>query len=292
MRRKTIKKLLFPPIIFRIALIPLSIISMQLALKFPKHDTVSPYISYIVAAYTVAVWGLQLPKLFKAAKHHAKNNKYIQKISQDVRLRINVSLFFSFLWNSIYAVFQFVLGIQNSSAWYFSFSVYFACLAVLRFFLLRYTREHSSCEDVLLEFKKIRVCGCVLLLITWTLAAVVFLMVYYDKVIAQSKITAIAMATYTFASFIIAIVNVVKYRKYGSPVYDASKILNLVAANVSMLTLSSTLLTVYGTPEDVHFRQIMLGSLGSITCLWIIITAISMIANSTKKIKKIKNKSR
>lgn len=81
-----------------------------------------------------------------------------------------------------------------------------------------------------------------------------------------------------------AIINVVKYRKYKSPVYSASKAVGLAAACVSMLTLESTMLTTFsdGTMSFAE-RKILLGSSGDVISAFIIGMAIYMIVQSSKK---------
>lgn len=83
-----------------------------------------------------------------------------------------------------------------------------------------------------------------------------------------------------------AIINVVKYRKYKSPVYSASKAVGLAAACVSMLTLESTMLTTFsdGTMSLAE-RRILLGSSGDVISAFIIGMAIYMIVQSSKKMK-------
>ena len=101
-------------------------------------------------------------------------------------------------------------------------------------------------------------------------------------------ITAIAMAAYTFTAFTVAIVNVVKYRKYSSPVFSASKAISLAAALVSMLTLGSTMLTTFrdGTMTEMG-EKLMLGSIGGGVSILIVATAIYMIVTGTRKIKQL-----
>ena len=102
-------------------------------------------------------------------------------------------------------------------------------------------------------------------------------------------ITAIAMAAYTFTAFTVAIVNVVRYRKYNSPIYSASKAISLAAALVSMLTLESTMLTTFGDGTMTATAQKwMLGATGGTISVLIVATAIYMIAVGTKKLKELK----
>ena len=118
------------------------------------------------------------------------------------------------------------------------------------------------------------------------LSLMIFFMVYWDKTFHHHEITTIAMAAYTFTSLALAIVNTVKYRKYNSPVYSASKAISLAAACVSMLTLESTMLTTFHDGSmDLTSRRIMLGASGGVISVFIIAMAIFMIVQGTKKLK-------
>ena len=103
-------------------------------------------------------------------------------------------------------------------------------------------------------------------------------------------ITAIAMAAYTFTAFTVAIVNVVKYKKYNSPVFSASKAISLAAALVSMLTLESTMLTAFGNETmDAATQKIMLGVTGGVVLICIIIMAIHMITRASRQLKELED---
>ena len=93
------------------------------------------------------------------------------------------------------------------------------------------------------------------------------------------------MAAYTFSSLTLAILNVIRYRQYGSPVYSAAKAISLVAAVVSMLTLENAMLTVFGEQNSEAFHQIMLGASGVAVILAVQGVAIYMIVNACKKLR-------
>jgi hypothetical protein len=160
----------------------------------------------------------------------------------------------------------------------------------MRFFLVRHTRKYAPGERMQTELKKYRACGIVFLVMNLALALIIFFMVYWNRTFEHHMITAIAMAAYTFTTFTVAIVNVVKYRKYNSPVFSASKAISLAAALVSMLTLESTMLTAFSdeTMTDIS-RKLMLGVTGGVISLLIVAMAIYMIVVGTKKLKKIKS---
>ena len=139
------------------------------------------------------------------------------------------------------------------------------------------------------ELKKYRACGIVFFIMNLALTLIIFFMVYWGRTFNHHMITTIAMAAYTFTALTTAIINVVKYRKYNSPVYSASKMISLTAAFVSMLTLESTMLTTFGdgtmSPTE---QKWMLGATGGVISLLIVATAIYMIAGGTKKLKQLK----
>ena len=136
------------------------------------------------------------------------------------------------------------------------------------------------------ELIKYRACGAVFLLMNLALALIVFFMVYWNRTFEHHMITAIAMAAYTFTAFTVAIVNIVKYRKYNSPVFSASKAISFAAACVSMLTLASTMLTTFGDGTMGSIEQkIMLGSIGFAVSAVVVAMAITMIVQGTKKLK-------
>jgi len=122
------------------------------------------------------------------------------------------------------------------------------------------------------------------------LALIIFFMVYWNRTFRHHMITAIAMAAYTFTALTTAIVNVIKYRKYNSPVFSASKAISLAAALVSMLTLESTMLTTFGDGTMAATTQKwMLGATGGAISVLIVATAIYMIVVGTKKLKQLKS---
>ena len=139
------------------------------------------------------------------------------------------------------------------------------------------------------ELKKYRACGIVFLVMNLALTLIIFFMVYWNRSFAHHMITAIAMAAYTFTALASAIVNVVKYRKYQSPVLSASKAISLAAAFVSMLTLEATMLTTFGDGSMSAVEQKwMLGTTGGTISLLIVATAVYMIVVGTKKLKQLK----
>lgn len=157
----------------------------------------------------------------------------------------------------------------------------------MRFFLVRHTRKYAPGERMQAELIKYRTCGWVFLVMNLALSLIIFFMVYWNRTFQHHMITAITMAAYTFTAFTMAIVNVVKYKKYNSPVFSTSKAISFAAACVSMLTLTSTMLTTFNDGTmDALTRKMMLGSVGAAVSGTVVTMAIYMIVQGTKKLKK------
>ena len=288
--KKIGKALLFPHIAIMILLVPIATVLLVGSMVFVGTESVIAIISYVLAAYTLTVWCFKIPYLIKYFKTFKDENKYARRWQDDTRLRVNVSLYGSLAWNALYGLFQLWLGFYHHTFWFYSLGAYYICLGVMRFFLLLHTRKYAPGEKMQIELVKYRACGCVFLLMNLALALIIFFMVYWNRTFEHHMITAIAMAAYTFTAFTVAIVNVVKYRKYNSPVFSASKAISLAAALVSMLTLESTMLTTFGDGTmTVMAQKWMLGATGGAISVLIVATAIYMIVVGTKKLKQLKS---
>ncbi len=287
--KKIGKALLFPHIAIMILLVPIATVLLVGSMVFIGTESHIAIVSYVIAAYTLTVWCFKMPYLIKSFKRFKNENKYAIKWKEDTRLRVNVSLYGSLAWNVLYGIFQLWLGFYHRTFWFYSLGAYYICLGVMRFFLARHTTRYSPGERIKTELKKYRACGIVFLVMNLALALIIFFMVYWNRTFEHHMITAIAMAAYTFTALTTAIINVIKYRKYNSPVYSASKAISLAAALVSMLTLESTMLTAFGKETmTVIERKWMLGATGGVISLLIVATAIYMIAVGTKKLKQLK----
>ena len=287
--KKLGKALLFPHIAVMLLLIPVATAFLIYSMAVLGTESAVAYISYVLAAYTLTIWCFKIPTLIKFFKTFKNENKYARRWQDDTRLRVNVSLYGSLAWNALYGILQLWLGFYHHTFWFYSLGAYYICLGVMRFFLVRHTRKFAPGEKMQTELVKYRACGIVFLLMNLALALIIFFMVYWNRTFQHHMITAIAMAAYTFTALTTAIVNVIKYRKYNSPVFSASKAISLAAALVSMLTLESTMLTTFsdGTMTAIE-RKWMLGATGGVVSLLIVATAIYMIVVGTNKLKELK----
>ncbi len=281
-------KLLFPHIALMIVLVPVSVSALVCSMIFLGTTSAVSIISYVLSAYTLTVWCFKIPYLIRFFKKFKNENKYIQIWQNDANLRVNLSLYGTLIFNTAYAALQLGMGIWHKSFWFVSLACYYVFLAAMRFFLLRHTRKNKPGEYLEIELRKTCACGIVLLVMNLVLALMIFFMVYWNRTFIHHEITTISLAAYTFTSFTLAIVNIVKYRKYESPVYTASKAISLAAACVSMLTLESTMLTTFGKESlSLTERRLFLGLSGGAISAFIIAMAIYMIVQARKSLNRL-----
>lgn len=284
--KKLGKALLFPRMWVMILLLPVATVFLVGSMVFIGTSSPIAIASYVLAAYTLTVWCFRIPYLISFFKTFKNENKYVLIWRRDDRLRVKVSLYGSLAFNTVYALFQLWLGFYHHTFWYYSLAGYYISLAVMRFFLVRHTQKYTPGERMREELIKYRACGWVFLIMNLALSLMIFFMVYWNRTFNHHEITAIAMAAYTFTSFTTAIVNMVRYRKYNSPVYSASKAISFAAACVSMLTLTSTMLTTFSDGTmDLSARRLMLGLVGGAVSAVVMTMAVYMIAQSNKKLK-------
>lgn len=280
------KALLFPHIAIMILLLPVATVLLVWSMVFVGTQSAIAILSYVLSAYTLTVWCFKIPYLIKFLKTFKEENKYARRWREDTHLRINTTLFGSLAWNILYGIFQLWLGFYHHTFWFYSLGAYYICLAVMRFFLIGHTRKYAPGEKIKTELLKYRACGWVFLVMNLALTLIVFFMLYWNRTFTHHMITAIAMAAYTFTAFTTAIISVIKYRKYNSPIYSATKAISFAAACVSMLTLTSTLLTTFNDGTMGVIRQkILLGCVGIAVSGTVVTMAICMILRSTKRLK-------
>lgn len=284
--KKIGKIFLFPHISIVILLLPISTVALIYAFVFLEETDPVCIGAYVLSAYTLTIWCVRMPKIIRFFLNFKNENKYAQIWLGDVRLRMKVTLTGNVLWNGAYAVLQLGLGVYHRSAWFYSLAGYYFSLALMRFFLVRHTTQHKPGEQMRRELHHYRTCGWVFLMMNAALSVMILYMIYKNRTVRHHEITTIAMAAYTFTSLAMAIINVVKYRKLGSPVFSASKAISLASACVSMLTLEGTMLATFSSESMTpRIQRLFLSLSGGVISAFIVAMAIYMIVKANRNMK-------
>ena len=80
---------------------------------------------------------------------------------------------------------------------------------------------------------------------------------------------------------IISVINLVRFRRLGNPILSAAKVLNFIAALMSLLGLQTAMIAQFSMEEE-HFRRVMNACTGTGIWVTVIITAIYMLIRSKK----------
>ncbi|MBQ7821229.1 MAG: hypothetical protein IJ391_03000 [Clostridia bacterium] len=289
-RFKTVcKRLLFIPVWLMILLAVFCTSALVTVFLQDMEETPIAYAVYVLSAYTLSVicvfFVMTLPQWYRSAKKRIYETQLGNKYMTDTAFKVRVSLYISLTVNLLYSAFKLASGIYFSSFWWGAIAVYYIVLSVIRFLLLRYMRGDN--KHILSEFRRYRLCGILMMLLNLSLTGIVFQMVWQNKSYSYPEIIVIASAAYTFYTVTVSIVDIIRYRKYNSPVMSASKAIRFAAALVSLLTLETAMLTSYG--EDDVFRRIMTAATGAGVCIIVLAMSVYMIVRANRNIKNIKS---
>lgn len=275
--KKIALKLLYPHIAVILSLLPFSVAFLIYSLVFLDATSIMAIISYVLSFYLLTVICLRIPNILTFFKRVKNENKFLRKLLSDESLRVKLALYLALIFNVSYAVLQFLLGIFYNSLWFYSTFAYYILLGGIRFLLFKHTSKYQVSEEMWLEKKKYLFSAWLLLIMNLALTTIVIFVVKYNRALNLDMITTIALAAYTFLTLAFAIVNLVKSKKYNSPVFSAIRNINFIASVVSMFTLEATMLTTFGQGSSAEFRQIMLSLTGAVVLGIALFISISMI---------------
>lgn len=283
--KKIMGIILFPHIPIIITLTLISVIGLVYAFGYEEAHPAIVYAAYFISAYTLTIICARVPAVYRYVKQLGDENKYIGLYRSEAGLRVKISLYGSLVINVLYAFMQLVLGCIYHTIWYYSLAGYYALLVIMRFFLLRETRLERWGKDRRTELLLYRLCGVLLIPMNIALSVVVTYIVRQNRGFEHHYIVTIGMAAYTFTALTIAVVNMVRYRKYSSPVMSASKVISFVSVLVSVLSLETAMFIAFGDENDVALRKVITASSGAAVCFAVLVMAIVMIVKSTKEIR-------
>ena len=291
--KKIGKRALFPPVWLMVILVIISAVALTMVFIKGMEQSIPAYIVYVLAFYTLSVvcifCALVLPKQYREIKQKIYDNPFCNRYLTDRVFRTNISLSASFVISMLYVGLNVWSWYMLRSYWFVVLAVYYSVMAVMRYLLVRYVRIQRIGTSILGEWKRSRVCACILLLINLSLCGAVLMILYQSKGYDYPGVMIYVMALYTFYSTIHAIVDIVKYRKLGSPVMSTAKIVSLSGALVSMLNLETAMFAQFGgdmSPEKQRIFIILTGAGVSIT---VVTLSVILIVNANKEIRRIKD---
>jgi len=212
----------------------------------------------------------------------------IDRYMTDAVFKSNVGLYRSLAINVIYVVVNAVSGYIYQTYWFVIFAVYYAIVAMMRFLLVRYVMKNPIGDNHLGELKRARMCGYILMTVNLALSGAVLMMVFFNRGFQYQGFLIYVIALYTFYITVTAVIDMVKYRKYKSPILSITKVIKMASALFSMLFLETAMFAQFGADTSPEVKRLMIMLTGAGISIVVVSMAIYMIVRTTKEIKEIK----
>ena len=287
------KSVLFPPVWLLVLLtVAAAVVLVWVFLNGMAEHWIA-YGIYVLSFYTLvadcAFLALVLPKRYRRIKQAVYDNPLGNRYMTDKVFRARVSLYLSLGINLLYVGLQGVQWYLFRSWWFVVLAAYYVILSLMRFLLVRYVHKNEPGAHILAEWKTGRICAYVLLLVNLSLSGAVLMILYQDRGYDYGGILIYVIALYTFYSTIHAIVDIIKYRKMGSPIMSTAKIVSLSAALVSMLNLETAMFSQFGADMAPEHQRIFIILTGAGVSIIVVAMSVGLIVRATKEIRRNKN---
>ena len=254
-------------------------------------DNALAYLIYGMSAYSLTVWVAALPRLIQRIRRAVMGSRLMQKSAAagivgryraDIAFRGSISLYQGMIFSFLYAAFRIAAGIRYASVWFISMAVYYLVLACLRTYLVIGYRKRTPIR----EYRCYRTTAWLLFLLNIPMGGMIVLMVRTNSGFSYPGYVIYLSALYTFYTMVTAVINLVKFRRLGSPILSAAKVLNFVAAMMSLLGLQTAMIARFsGNGEE--YRRMMNTITGGFVCGGVILIAVYMLHHGRKLRKKV-----
>lgn len=252
-----------------------------------QNNSTPAYVIYGTSAYCLAVLVLPLPRLIRNAKvsvmRRINGMAFGGRYVNDLAFRGSVSIYRGMTVNFLYVLFRIVVGIRYTSMWFISMAVYYLVLGVLRLSLILSYHQKVNID----ELRCCRRTAWLIFLLNIPMGGMITLMVLTNSGYSYPGYVIYLSAMYTFYTMVTSVVNLVRFRRLGSPILSAAKVLNFIAALMSILGLQTAMIAQFSVESD-SFRKTMNAITGGVIWLCVILTAVYMLRRSRKMQSEVK----
>ena len=262
-----------------------------------QTESALAYPVYLMSAYSLTILIAALPVLAKRIRQHKANllnrSKLMQKIASsafgnqylhDPAFRGSISIYQGMIVNFLYVLFRIAAGIRYASVWFISMAVYYMVLGGLRAYLISSYRRREA-GGLSFEYRCYRRTAWLLFLLNIPMGGMIVLMVRTNSGFFYPGYIIYLSALYTFYTMAVSIVNLVKFRKLGSPILSAAKVLNFVSAMMSILGLQTAMISRFSVNGE-NYRRLMNAVTGGFVYGIVVMIAVYMLLHSRKIRKK------
>ena len=231
-------------------LIPLSVfayIAVGWILFTGRDNRWYSYVFYLLSAVAL-VLDAQIAGalLYRAIMRLLMKIPFTNRLITDFSYRQRFGYYASIAINVIYIAINVFTGIKHAALWPFALGAYYTVLFLLRLSMVRGISEADYGVNLSAEYRQYMRCGIILLLLDATLGAIITLMVLRGFRYTYSFNMCIVMAMYVFYYVIFALVQLIRFRRYKSPLLSAVRTVTFVSAMLSVLALETAMLSQFG----------------------------------------------
>lgn len=291
--RKLLQKLLHPPgwVLIFVPLLSFAALAAVFIRRCPENILV--YLIYSLSAYSLTIWLAALLGLTKRAKSAMMGSKLMRKAAaspimgryfKDLAFRGSISIYQGIAVNLFYVAFRIMAAIRYASVWFLSMAVYYLVLGGLRAYLIVYYRRRTP----ELERRCYHTTAWFLFLLNIPMGGMIVLMVRTDSRFSYPGYVIYLSALYTFYTMITSAINLIRFRRLGSPILSAAKVLHFVAAMMSILGLQTAMISRFSENGE-NYRRMMNAITGGFVYGIVILIAIYMLLHGRYLRKKVES---
>ena len=281
--RRILNRLLHPPLWVLLPVPLLSFAALIAVLARQNTGSALTYVVYTMSAYSLTLWVLAVPGMTKRIKSAILSSRLARRAAAgatgryltDPAYRGSVGIYQGMAANFLYAAFRAAAGVRYGSVWFVSMAVYYLVLGLLRAYLAAGWRRRSPAR----ERRCYRTTAWLLFLLNIPMGGMIVLMVRTNSGFSYPGYVIYLSALYTFYTMTVSVMNLVKYRRLGSPLLSAAKVLNFVSALLSVLGLQTAMISRFSENGEAY-RRLMNAITGGAVYGIVVLTAVVMLLHS------------
>lgn len=252
--------MLNPPVWALISIPLISFGALAAFFAYRRTEDALAYLIYGMSAYSLTIWCIALPHVVSRVKLRVTESRLVKTMGSQPAVRRffddpvyhgSIDLCRGIVVDFLYAIFRVIAGIRYASVWFISIAIYHLALGGLRLYLLVGWRRRSPEGE--------RRCYCttawLLLLLNLPMGGMIVQMIWKNSGFSYPGYIIYLSALYTFYVVVTAGIGLVKFRRSGRAILSAAKILNFVAALMSILGLQTAMISRFSANNEGYRRM-------------------------------------
>lgn len=198
-------------------------------------------------------------------------------------MNIRKNTLLKFIFNLIFALYNFVLGIASHSWWFIASGSYYIVLSTMRMSVILFSKKDRKNENFIMRFS-----GVMIFVLSIVLSGIVYMTVEQDVAVKYHEIAMITIALYAFTKITLAIINFVKSRKNHRPYIKTLRSIAFADSVVSIYSLQRSMLVSFGEMKAADI--VLMNTLSGVgMCIIVIFIGLNLILGKENKNGKIKD---